>query len=105
MIRSARSGLMRSLAGSGLPGGGPGGGGGIMGVEGAELGVSGCIPELILAPRPRTLMFGPFCCPACCSMVLIAPSCRLPPRCARSTADAGPVGAESPFGPDEIGLD
>lgn len=77
-----------------------------MGVEGAELGVSGCTPELILAPRPRTFMlFGPFCWPACCSMVLMAPSCRLPPRCARSTADAGPVGAESPLGPDEMGLD
>jgi hypothetical protein len=77
-----------------------------MGVLGAELYFSGCIPELILAaPRPRTFIrSGPFCCPACCSIVLIPASCRLPPR-ARSMADDGPVGADKPFGPAEMGLD
>ena len=95
---------MRSLAGSGLPSGGGGGGGGRVGVTGAEMGVSGAF-ELILPPRPRTFMrSGPFCCPACCNIVLIPASCRLPPRCALSTADAGPVGAESPFGPDDMGV-
>ena len=105
VIRSARAGLMRSLPGSLAvscrAGGSPGGGGGIGndGVGGPELGVSGPMPELIL-PRPRTLtLSGVFCCPACCSMVLIPASCRLPPRAARSVADAGPVGAANPFGP------
>jgi len=37
-------------------------------------------------------------------MVLIPASCRLPPR-VRSVAEAGPVGAARPFGPDDIGLD
>jgi hypothetical protein len=31
-------------------------------------------------------------------------SCRLPPRAARSVAEAGPVGAASPFVPSPPGL-
>lgn len=64
MIRSARSGLMVaravSLAASALAGGGPGGGGGGAGIEGDDIGVSGPIPDDILA-RLRMFRSGAFC--------------------------------------------
>ena len=63
IMRSSRSEFIASLAGSGRPAGGGGGGCEMMGVPGAELGVSGCMPELILAaPRPLTFIrSGAFC--------------------------------------------
>jgi len=106
VIRSARSGMVAlaaSLGVSALAGGGPGGGGGGAGIEGDDIGVSGPIPEDILA-RLRVFRSGAFCCPACWSIVLIPASCRLPPRAARSVAEAGPVGAASPFVPRPLGL-